>query len=321
MNQMKKQVAVVGAGKWGQNLIRTFYQLSALDAIVEPHPTTRQQILKRYPDIPVYDSVDLVMKGEVPAIVIATPAETHYQMAQLALQHNKDVYIEKPMTLTSADARSLTEAAKEANRVLMVGHLLLYQPAIEAIRSFLQAGRLGKVYSIHQKRLKLGRVRSFENVLWSFGVHDVAVILHLVGSEPVKLSVSGQSSISLSIEDDVHLHMRFSNGINAHLHTSWLWPKTERRLTIIGSQGMLVYDEIQQSVTLHHKWVDAALEHHDEGCEVIYQGDEEPLLQECQHFLTCIKERRTPLSDGENGIAVVTLLEKATQLLEAEAKE
>ena len=320
MTQTKNQVAVVGAGKWGQNLIRTFQQVGALAAIVEPDPDTRQQVLKRYPDVPVYESIDVVLKGAIPAIVIATPAQTHHQIALLALQHHKDVFIEKPMTLTSTDAIQLNQAAKEANRVLMVGHLLLYQPAIEAIRSFLQSGKLGKVYSIHQKRLKLGRVRSFENVLWSFGVHDIAVFLYLVGGEPTKLMISGQPSISPTIEDDVHVHLRFAEGIHAHLHTSWIWPETVRRLTIIGSQGMLVYDEIRQTVTLHHKWIDSALEHHDEGCEVIYQGNDEPLLPECEHFLTCVRERRAPLSGGENGVAVVTVLEKATQLLEAEAK-
>ncbi|CAG7656172.1 Gfo/Idh/MocA family protein [Paenibacillus allorhizosphaerae] len=308
-----KKVAVVGAGHWGKNLVRTFYELGALGAVVEASETLREIVKQQYPNVPVFDSVDVVKESHsIDGIVIATPAFTHYDLAKQCLLSGKDVFIEKPMTLSGKDGEELVNTARENQRILMVGHLLMYQPAIQEMKRVIDAGGIGRVVTLHQQRLKLGIVRSVENVLWSFGVHDLAVFLYLVGEEPVDMNCTGQNIIQPSIEDDVYLHLTFPNGVKAHLHTSWLYPEVVRKLTIIGTEGMLVYDELAQSVALHKKGVRKDLSIWGDGSEIIFQGENQPLKIECEHFLHCMETRTTPMSDGANGVAVLKILERAS---------
>ncbi|MAB61402.1 MAG: hypothetical protein CMO46_12845 [Verrucomicrobiales bacterium] len=187
--------------------------------------------------------------------------------------------------------------------------MLMYQPAITSIKSFLEEGRIGKIYHIHQERLKLGRVRTAENVVWSLGVHDIAVLLYLVGSAPNKVDFSGHCGVQDEIEDDAYVHMSFENGTLAHLHSSWIWPTDSRCMRIIGSEGMLVYDEHKQCVTLHKKGIGQDLENLDQGEEVIFEGSSQPLRLEMEHFIDCIKSRKRPISDGNNGLEVIRVLE------------
>jgi predicted dehydrogenase len=311
-----KKIAVIGAGQWGKNVVRTFAELGALVAVAEASAAIRADVGASYPEVPFYSSYDSILTNEaIEAVAIATPVATHFAIAREALLAGKDVFVEKPMTLYAEEARELHRLARKMGRILMVGHLLLYQPAIQWIKQYFVSGELGEVYSLHQQRAKLGRVRTVENVLWSLGVHDVAVLLHLVGEEPVQVAVHGQRVLQREIEDDVHLHLTFQNGVQAHLHTSWLWPEQERRLVVIGSRGMLVYDELQQTVTLHRKTIEGDLSARDAGSEVVFAGHAEPLRVECEHFLACIANRETPLSDGENGIAVISVIEAAIELL------
>ncbi|MGB4412450.1 MAG: Gfo/Idh/MocA family oxidoreductase, partial [Atribacterales bacterium] len=207
--------------------------------------------------------------------------------------------------------------AQENSCLLMVGHLLLYQPAIRWIKGFIAQGNLGKLYSLHEERLNLGRARAVENALWSLGVHDVALFLDIVGEKPREIKVTGQQALQPGIEDDVYLHLSFPGGVFAHLHASWLWPEKRRRLTVIGEEGMLVYDEIAQTVTWHKKSINSKLENVDKGEEVVFRGDAEPLKIELSHFIECCKNRAKPYSDGESAVAVVQVLEKANHLLEA----
>ncbi|MDF2645163.1 MAG: NAD(P)-dependent oxidoreductase [Paenibacillus sp.] len=313
---MGQQVIVVGAGQWGKNLVRTFSDLQALAAVAEFDSVLREGLSSNYPNIPLYDNyVEAIEKTEASAVIIATPAHTHYDVASYALNAGKDVFIEKPITLSSSDASELIALAKRKKLIVMVGHLLLYQPAIQKIKELIDTGRIGVLKSLHQERMKLGRVRSVENVLWSFGVHDIAVFLYLVDQTPKSIQVSGQSILQTEIEDDVYLHMTFKNGISAHLHTSWLWPELRRRLVVIGDRGMLVYDEERQNVTLHRKGVHTDLSNWDDGSEVAFEGAEQPLKLECTHFLECIAERKQPISDGANGLEVIRILEKASKSL------
>lgn len=307
-----KKVIVVGAGQWGKNLVRTFFELDALAGIVEASEKLHRDIIKNYTDIPVYQSIDEINNiSSVHGVVIATPAFSHYELAKKCLLSGKDVFIEKPMTLSSKEGQKLVKIAREYERILMVGHLLLYQPAVQEIKAVLNSGVIGRVVTLHQQRLKLGRVRSIENVLWSFGVHDLAVFLYLIGEEPIELQCVGQDILQSTIEDDVYLHLHFANGVKAHLHTSWLYPEIVRKLTIIGTEGMLEYDEVMQTVTLHKKGINGDLSNRDEGSDIIFQGESKPLTAECQHFLDCIEKRVNPISDGENGTAVVKILERA----------
>ena len=308
-------IAVIGAGNWGRNLVTTFSKLEALTAVVEVSEELRTKLAEDYPGVDLYpDYSALLTSDEVKAVAIATPAPTHHAVAKALLEAGKDVFVEKPMTMTVAEAEDLVEIAEKNDRVLMVGHLLMYQPAIGKIKSLIDEGVVGEVFTIHQERKKLGRARKIENVLWSFGVHDVAVLLHLVGEAPIKVDAFGHSGLQpeLGIEDDVYLHLCFASGVQAHLHNSWLWPENRRCLTIVGSRGVLVYNEVEQTVKLHRQDIDPeTLEVRNDGEEVVHEGAKQPLEIEVAHFLSCIETRQTPKSDGHSGLEVIRILEKA----------
>ena len=307
------KVAVIGAGMWGKNLVKNFAELGVLDSVADAVPENQAWVKENYPDVTVYhDSDTLIGAGEVDAVAIATPPHTHHVIAKQAMEAGMDCFVEKPLTLDVAEAEDLVKIAKETERVLMVGHLLIYQPAISFIKDYLESGSLGKVFTLTQRRSKLGRVRNVENVLWSFGVHDVAVLLHLVGEEPSEVTGSGHSGISDGIEDDYHLHLSFPSGVKANLHNSWYWPRVERELVVTGEKGMLVFDELSSKVILHHKTVASDLSHQDQGEEVIFEGSSQPLQLELEHFLSCCQKREVPLSGPLNGLNVVRSLSRVS---------
>jgi predicted dehydrogenase len=305
------KVGVIGAGAWGKNIVRTLAEMDALAGVAEADGALREEIHRRHPDAEVFDSADALLATDVPAVAIATHAPSHFELAHAALLEDKDVFVEKPLTLSGEQAQQLVELAEARDRVLMVGHLLMYQPAVQWIKTQIEAGLVGKLRSLHQERLNLGRARAVENVLWSLGVHDVAVLLFLVGEDPSEVVAAGDRILQQGIEDDVYLHLTFPGGVKAHLHNSWLWPERRRRLTVIGERGMLVYDELEQTVTLHRKRIDERLQNVDEGSELAFEGAGEPLRIELEHFLTCVRERRAPISSGRSAIPVVRVLECA----------
>lgn len=317
MPESEVEVALIGAGNWGRNLVKNFHHLGVLAAVVDEDERRLHEVGKDYPDVKLLNSTDDVWDMPVSAVAIATPAPTHYALAKTALMAGKDVFVEKPLALRATEAEELSSLARENSCLLMVGHLLLYQPAIRWIKDFIDQGNLGNLYSLHEERLNLGRARAVENALWSLGVHDVAIFLDIVGEKPRELKVTGQQALQPGIEDDVYLHLSFPGGVFAHLHASWLWPEKRRRLTVIGDEGMLVYDEIAQTVTWHKKSINSKLENVDKGEEVVFRGDAEPLKIELSHFIECCKNRAKPYSDGESAVAVVQVLEKANRLLEA----
>ena len=317
MPESELRVALIGAGNWGRNLVKNFYHLGVLAAVVDEDERRLYEVGKDYPDVKLLNSTDDVWDMPVSAVAIATPVPTHYALAKTALMAGKDVFVEKPLALRAIEAEELSSLARENSCLLMVGHLLLYQPAIRWIKDFIAQGNLGKLYSLHEERLNLGRARAVENALWSLGVHDVALFLDIVGEKPREIKVTGQQALQPGIEDDVYLHLSFPGGVFAHLHASWLWPEKRRRLTVIGEEGMLVYDEIAQTVTWHKKSINSKLENVDKGEEVVFRGDAEPLKIELSHFIECCKNRAKPYSDGESAVAVVQVLEEANHLLEA----
>lgn len=313
---MSPKIGLIGAGNWGKNLAKNFHDLSVLGAIAEPSEELRKSLAQQYPEVALHDSYEPILAdASIDAVAIATPVSTHHAVASAAIAAGKDAFVEKPMTLTAVESQDLIDKAAAADRVLMVGHLLLYQPAIQFIKTYLDEGKLGKVYSIHQERVKLGRARSVENVTWSLGVHDVAVLLYLAGEAPESLQASGHSALTAGVEDDVYLHMNFASGVKAHLHNSWLWPENRRYLTIVGEKGMLVYHEVDGKVELHRKTIDDDLQNCDEGTETLFDsGEEQPLRLELQHFLNCVQTRETPISDGKNGFEVIQALERIKML-------
>ena len=308
------RIAVIGAGNFGKNHVRTLHQIGVLAAVADMGEATRTRVTTEYPDVPVFAShEELLQKAAVDAVTIATPAHTHHTVARQCLEAGKDVFVEKPMTLNVADAEDLQKLASEKGRILMAGHLLIYQPAIAFIHDYLKSGQLRKIFTLHQERAKLGKARAVENALWSLGVHDVAVLLHLVGESPQHVSGFGHRGLQTGIEDDTYVHLAFPSGIKATLHNSWLWPEDSRVLRIIGSDGMLIYNERAQEVSLARKTVDSQLNHTDAGSEVIFKGSAEPLRIELEHFIECCRNRSMPASDGRSAIEVIRVMEQAMQ--------
>jgi predicted dehydrogenase len=310
------KIGLVGVGSWGTNLLRTLTEWHALAGIVETDAAKRAVLAKAHPGLSVHDDIRQLLMHDIRAVAVATPAPTHHRIVKEALLAGKDVFVEKPLALSEREAEELVTLAHDRGSILMVGHILLYQPAVQWMKAFLDAGGLGRVYGLHHTRLMLGRLRRSENVLWDLGVHDVAVILYLVDAPLVGVNVEGHGQIRPTIEDDIYLHLRFENGVRAHAHASWLWPDKERRLTIIGEKGMLVHDELEQTVTLHRRYVDGNLDSVDEGKSLVFSERGEPLRLELDHFLQRVRDRRAPLSDGKSALDVVRVLARVGEVAE-----
>ncbi len=316
MNKDVPRIGVVGAGSWGRNIVRNLAELGALAAVVDPSPDIRAGVRQQYPGVRTFAEFAPLLDDDLDGVAIAAPVPLHFDLGCAALKADLDVFIEKPITHTSSEAEQLSELARSRKRVLMAGHLLLYQPAVRWIKHYLQSEELGELYGVHLERLTLGRVRSVESVLWDLGVHDIAVILDLAGEEPLRIRAAGHRILRAHLEDDVYVHFDFPNGMRADLHMSWLWPETQRRMVVRGDKGMLVYNEVQQTVTLYRKGITAELKNRDEGSELIYQGHGQPLRLEMEHFLARILDRRPPLSDGRSAVAVMRVLEEVSRNLE-----
>ncbi len=307
---------MVGAGNWGKNLVRNFYELGALVGVAEVNPDLRVGVTAAYGDVAIYTDYQEVLATDVQAVVLATPAPTHYQMAMAALEAGKDVFVEKPMTLRTQEARLLAEYAEAHSRILMVGHLLLYQPAITWMRDYIASGKAGEVQHVTTQRVKLGKVRTEENVWWSFAPHDISVVLDLLGNPKIKsVQAYGHAILQPGIEDNVHVDLGFEGGQTAHIHCSWYWPILQRSTVVIANEQMLIYDEVSQTVTVHDKGVDIQLNNRDRGSWSVKVAASEPLKMECEHFLHCLNTREHPRSDGWNGVAVVEILQKAQEVL------
>ena len=304
------RIVAICAGAWGKNIIRNLHELGVLAAFVEPNADRRSDFSRQYPDASALADWREALTDGHDAVAIATPTARHAEIATAALQAGKDVFVEKPVTPTSGEARALADLALQNERILMVGHLLLYQPAVAWLRDYVATGAIGKLLSIRHERLNLGRARSAENVVWDIGVHDMAVMLYLVGEKPERVRATGHRMLGLSVEDEVHVHLEFDHGIRGNLHTSWLWPETSRRTIVRGSRGMLLYDEVAQTVTHHRRWIDDDLQNRDEGSEVVFRGDGQPLRLELQHFLDRIADREPACSDGASAVDVIETLER-----------
>ena len=318
-------LACVGCGYWGTNLIHNFLALDRAHVLgfCRADPAKLAGMRGEHPDARLYpDLLAVVSDADVEAVVIATPAPTHYALARQALEAGKHVFVEKPMALAAAEAAELVALAEEHRRVLLVGHLLEYAPAVRALKAALDAGRIGRLRHLHLERLKLGKVRSEEDVLWSFAPHDLSVIGFLLGPQarPTDLRAVGRCHLQPGIEDIVHLDLDYPDEVGAHLHVSWLHPETRRFVVLVGEAGMLVWDDLakQDKVVLHRKVVDVAtLATLDEGAEPLVFEDAQPLRLECEHFLRCILDGAPPVSDGRDGLRVVETLERATRALRA----
>jgi len=316
------RVAVVGVGRWGGNLVRNFYQLEALQAICDVSEPRLQQLSNTYREICTVQHIDDVLSDKrIEAVAIATPANTHFELTKQALAAGKDVFVEKPLSLHYQEGKELVRLAEQARRILMVGHLLEFHPAIRELKCLSQRGVLGELNYIYSNRLNLGRVRKEENSLWSFAPHDIAVILSLVGQLPFAVAATGGAFLQPGVADVTLMTMRFPCGVCAHVFVSWLHPYKEQRLVVIGSKRMAAFNDLEPVDKLmiydeHFDWVDGEPVAAPKAGISVPVKNEEPLRAECQHFLECLASRREPLTSGTSGLRVLCVLEAAQESLQ-----
>jgi UDP-2-acetamido-3-amino-2,3-dideoxy-glucuronate N-acetyltransferase len=315
-------IACIGAGHWGTNLIRNFHELNALALICDSDSRRLDAVRSRYPDTDCTESFDSVLaNARVGAVAIATPAETHGTLVRQALSAGKDVFVEKPLCLSEQEGRSLIALAAAQQRILMVGHLLWYHPAILKLKQLIEDGELGRIRYIYSNRLNLGMIRREENILWSFAPHDISVILGLIGELPDHVEAQGGNYLHDRIADVTVSLLSFPSGIKAHVFVSWLHPYKEQKLIVVGERQMAVFDDIVDD----HKLVlyphvilwkgQMPVPSKAKGRPVpIVRG--EPLRAECEHFLECLQKRRSPRTNGQEGLRVLTVLQQCQRALQ-----
>jgi predicted dehydrogenase len=315
------RIGVVGLGYWGPNVVRNMSRVADLAWCCDLSAESRERYAPQYPQTRfTADFDDLLDDPAVDAIAVASSVPTHHPLGLRAIAAGKHVFIEKPLAASVADARELVEAAEKADRRLMVGHLLLFHPALAVVHGLIDSGGLGDVYYLYGNRVNLGQVRADENALWSLGAHDVAVLLDLVGERPVEAQARGECYVRPGIEDVVFGYLKFPSGVIAHLHLSWLDPHKMRKLTVVGSQKMVVFDDMEtdRKVTIYDKSASRSPSTDSYGEYVSVRfGDisipripnDEPLRLECQEFVDAIAQGREPRCNGREGLAVVEVLE------------
>jgi len=310
------KIGLIGCGYWGRNLARNFAELGSLAAVCDTERARLDEIRQAYPALTTNRYEDLLATPEIEAVAIASPAAKHFEHARKALLVGKDVFVEKPISLRVEEGEELVALAKKRGRILMVGHLLYYHPAVVELRRLLQAGELGRIEYISSSRLNLGKLRTEEDILWSFAPHDISVILYLLDELPAEVGAQGASYLNHPISDVTLTFLNFASGAKAHIFVSWLHPYKEQKLIIVGNRKMAVFDDTQlenKLVLYSHRidWVNRVPVTRKAEGETIPVSANEPLRTECQHFLECVRDRTTPKTDGENGLSVLRILHAA----------
>ena len=317
------QIALLGCGYWGKNLCRNFHALGALSSVVDATENGQATARTLSPDAEITDSLDDVLRNDqTQGVALATPAETHADLAIQAMQSGKDVFVEKPMALTLEDAEKMKKVSEETGQILMVGHLLEFHPAVLKLREMIALGELGTINYIYSNRLNFGKVRTEENALWSFAPHDVAVILRLMGQSPKEVSACGGSYLTSGIADTTMSNLRFSEESRAHIFVSWLHPFKEQRLVVVGDKKMAIFNDVApfgEKLQLYPQNVEfdgliPILKKED--AEFVQHANTEPLREECNHFLDCIQSRNQPLTNPQSGIDVLKVLHACQQSIE-----
>jgi predicted dehydrogenase len=307
------KVAVVGCGYWGKNLVRSFSQLGALGGVVDGNPDVATAMASQY-QVEAMTFDDAIASATIDAIVLATPAETHGPLAIKAFAAGKHVYVEKPISMSMEEGRAMKAAGLAAGKILMVGHLLQYHPAFEALRDLVRGGGLGQIRYAYSNRLSLGKFRVEENVLWSFAPHDVSMLLALFPEKPTSVKIGGSSWVTQGIEDEARIDIGFASGARAHVFTSWLHPFKEQKLVVVGETGMAVFEDSatgQDKLRLYRHQISlAGREPTPTKAEPEYIpfGDGEPLKQECQHFLDCIANAQEPRTNADEALTVLAVM-------------
>ncbi len=319
----KINLAIIGSGKWGFNHVRT--AMSLLDSskviVCDINDSVKDKLDELSIDVKFSTNFEEILKDdEISCIIIATPAETHYNLAKQCLLNGKNILVEKPITLYASEAQELYDISKEKSLVLMVGHVLLYHPAILKIKEMLDEGNLGRLQYIYSNRLNLGTIRSEENILWSFAPHDISIIQFLAGNNPVEVYAKGASFLQHEIEDTTLTFLRYPDNVSAHIFVSWLHPFKEQRLVVIGDKGMVVFEDSLEKEKLKYykkglQKVEGVLEKFDFEYEVIEIDNKMPLAEEQKHFFECVDQGKVPLTDGKHAVEVLKILEESQKNL------
>ena len=323
---MTQNVAVVGAGYWGKNLVRNFHGLEALGAVCDSDPERLDLFKQQYQSVKTFNAYSEVLRDEtIRAVAIATPAEAHADAVREALLAGKDVFVEKPLCLSVEEGEELVALAKKRDRILMVGHLLWYHPAVLKLKELIVAGELGRIQYIYSNRLNLGKIRREENILWSFAPHDISVILGLLNEMPENVRAQGGNYLHHEIADVTISLLSFASGVKAHIFVSWLHPFKEQKLIVVGDRKMAVFDDMEKKdklVLYPHSidWKNNIPTANKADAQPVEVDQGEPLRTECLHFLECIATRRRPKTDGQEGLRVLSVLQRCQESLEEDAR-
>lgn len=316
------KIAVIGAGYWGKNLVRAFSELGALDTVCDINAGRLEEIKKDYKATRLSSSHEEVLSDDsITAVAISTPAVTHHQLAKEAILAGKDVFVEKPLSLTMEEGKELVALAEDRKRILMVGHLLEYHPGIIKLKELIDKGELGKINYIYSNRLNFGKVRREENILWSFAPHDISVTLLLLGEMPSSVSAHGGSYLNKNVVDVTVSCLEFKSGVKGHIFVSWLHPYKEHKLVVVGDRRMAMFDDVEKKDKLflynyNIRWANGVPIHTKEEASAVAFSDAEPLAEECKHFLRCVRTREKPKTDGDNGLKVLKVLQTCQRSLE-----
>ncbi|MCU0372169.1 MAG: Gfo/Idh/MocA family oxidoreductase [Ignavibacteria bacterium] len=317
------KLAVLGCGKWGINHIKTAYEILGdnLIAVCDINKDHLEAVHKVNPGIKFCNKFEKLVKDtDINTVIIATPAETHYELAKYCLTHGKNLLVEKPISLLSEETKDLIEIAEKSKVFLMVGHVLLYHPAILKIKENIDNGLIGSVQYIYSNRLNLGQIRKEENILWSFAPHDISIIQFLLEKYPTDVYAKGCRMVQNNIEDSTITYLVYPDNIHAHIFVSWLHPFKEHRLVVIGDKGMFVFEDTlkREKLKFYRKGfsvVDGEIEKFDSDFEIMNYEDKQPLKEEQKHFFECILENKKPRTDGDHALAVLLILEQAQESL------
>ncbi|UCD52830.1 MAG: Gfo/Idh/MocA family oxidoreductase [Phycisphaerales bacterium] len=328
-------IAIIGAGYWGKNLVRNFATADAcrLKYVCDLNDDVLKMHRRNFPFVEMTRDIETVLADEtIEAVAIATPVATHCDLATRALRAGKHVYVEKPLTFRAMDTRAMIDLAQERKLKLMVGHLLEYHPAVSYLKDMLHDGRIGQPYYMYTQRVNLGIVRQNENAWWSLAPHDISVICYLFGSEPTSVAVQGQCYLQEGIEDVVFATIKFADGKMAHVHCSWLDPHKIRKMTVVGPEKMVTFDDMEatEKIRIYDKGASVKHDVTTSYADIIALrlGDivipkipgGEPLAAECEHFIACVRENRPVRSDGADGLRVVQILEAGQESLKRQGQ-
>jgi len=326
MEKEEKFVGLVGLGYWGKNILRNLYGMGVLHTACDLDLAACREREKSFPGIQYLNDCGCLFQDEgIKAVAIAAPAAAHYGLVKKALLRGKDVFVEKPLASRVEEGEELVRLAEKRGRILMVGHILHYHPAMRALKKLIREGRLGELRYIYSNRLNMGKLRSEEDILWSFAPHDISLILDLMGEEPLRVSAFGGDYVTRGIADITVTALEFANGKKGHIFVSWLNPFKEQKLTVIGSRAMAVFDDVSEEKLFVYpykiEWKENNIpEAGKAGCEVVPFEGAEPLREELEHFLFCVRTRTRPQTDGHEGLRVLKVLAEAHESLLREKK-